>query len=76
MNKHLKRLEIIIDKIIPILLIILIFVIIGELLFKEQVHHYSLYIDIFDAFLIITFGTDLAFKYNRVRKLKTFMKEY
>jgi len=76
MNKSLKKLEIVIDKIIPILLIILIFVIIGELLFKEQIHKYSLYIDMFDAFLIITFGTDLAFKYHRIRKLKTFIRKY
>lgn len=76
MNKFLQKLEIFIDHIIPYLLIGLLVVIIGEIFYPEQFHHYQLEVDIYDTIVILAFATDLAFKYNRVRKLKKFVKKY
>lgn len=76
MNNFLIKLEKIIDTIIPPLLIILLLVIIGEFAFKEFMHHYSIYVDIFDGLLILVFAIDLSFKYNRMRKFKPFVRKY
>ncbi|MBS3159681.1 hypothetical protein J4436_02740 [Candidatus Woesearchaeota archaeon] len=73
---QLKKIEVVVDKIIPLLLVILLFVIIAELLFKEEINNYIVYIDIFDMFLIIIFSVDLMFKYSRTRKMKFFFKRY
>ncbi|HLD10471.1 MAG TPA: hypothetical protein VJB89_00155 [Candidatus Nanoarchaeia archaeon] len=76
MNTYMIKLERIINLIIPPLLIILLLVIIGEIVFKEWMHNHSIYIDIFDGMIIIIFAIDLAFKYNRIKKFKKFLKKY
>jgi len=76
MKKWIHDIEVIVDKIIPYLVIILIFLISAEIFFHSYVEPYILYIEIADYFIIFIFVLDLIFKFNRVRKVKIFLKKY
>ncbi|MFA5141841.1 MAG: ion transporter [Candidatus Woesearchaeota archaeon] len=76
MHKYLRKLEHIVDKIIPPILVILLFIIIGDLFFYDQIHPYYHYIEIIDYFIISIFVIDLSFKYHRTKSLKYFLKQY
>ena len=75
MKKWIHDIEVIVDKIIPYLVIILIFLISAEIFFHSYVEPYILYIEIADYFIIFIFVLDLIFKFNRVRKVKIFLKK-
>jgi len=75
MKKWLHTVEVIVDKLIPFLLIILAAIIILELTAHELAEKYHTYIQIFDYFLITTFIIDLGFKYHRIRNIPQFIRE-
>ncbi|MEK6856926.1 MAG: hypothetical protein AABX49_02840 [Nanoarchaeota archaeon] len=76
MHPLLKKLEHFTDRIIPYLLVVLGIVLIMEFFFKNVAQKYYLYINFADAVIIFFFVLDLAFKFNRVRKLKLFLRKY
>ncbi|MBL7148162.1 MAG: hypothetical protein ISS82_05030 [Nanoarchaeota archaeon] len=76
MKRWLHKIELIIDKIIPYLVVLLLFIIIGDFFFKEITYQYHTQIIIADYFIISIFVIDLIFKFYRVRKAKTFVKKY
>ncbi|MBU2634350.1 MAG: ion transporter [Nanoarchaeota archaeon] len=76
MKKWLHRIEVIIDKSIPYLVVLLLFLILGEFFYKELLEDYHLYVIIADYFIIGVFVVDLCFKFYRVRNFKIFLKKY
>ena len=76
MKEWIHRIEIIVDKIIPFLLIILLIIIIMEFAYpEEKIKPYRITIEIIDIFIIAVFATDLVFKYIKIRKIPEFLKE-
>lgn len=76
MKKWLHKLEVIVDKSIPYLLLLLLVLILLEIFFKETAEHYALQIDIADYFIIFAFVIDLTFKYMRVKNIKKFIRHF
>ncbi len=76
MRLWLHKVEMLVDRAIPPLLLLLLAIIIGELFFSEKLERYQHYVDYFDIFLISLFAVDLAFKFHRVRKIKRFVRTY
>ncbi|MBI2142737.1 hypothetical protein HYU20_00115 [Candidatus Woesearchaeota archaeon] len=74
MHIWLHKIEVLVDKLIAPVLAALLIVIIGELFFSHQFEWYKHYADWFDGFVVLVFAADLGFKYYRVRKLPTFLK--
>lgn len=75
MHKILEYIEHIVDKSIPYLVILLLFVIIGDVFYHEYMEHYHLYVLIFDYFILVVFMADLIFKWFRIRHFTTFLKK-
>jgi len=73
MKKWLHNIEVLTDKSIPFLLLILLFVIIGEFAFHEFMLKYKTIVQILDWAIIFVFVADLIFKYNRMRNLPKFL---
>lgn len=63
-----------VDKLIPYLIVLLLFIIIGE--FTMDLHPYEHEIHILDTFIILVFVMDLFFKYQTVPNNKVFVKKY
>ncbi|MBI2507884.1 hypothetical protein HYV89_02925 [Candidatus Woesearchaeota archaeon] len=76
MHSSLKKLEHITDRVIPYLLILLAAILIVEFFFKEIALAYHNLITTGDLIIVLFFSMDLAFKFNRVRKVKLFLKKY
>ncbi len=76
MGEVLYKVENIIDKLIPIALIALLFVLVIEFFFHNVALQYAFQIEIADALIIILFILDLVFKYKRVRNIHLFLKKY
>ena len=76
MHPLLKKLEHLTDRIIPYLLILLTIIIVLEFGFKHIAEQYNLHITIADYTIIFFFVLDLAYKYNRVRQFKPFVKKF
>ena len=76
MHILLHRVEKLVDALIGPLLGVLLVVVVGELFFSSQFEPYHRYADYFDIFLISVFAVDLAFKFNRVRKIPLFLRKY
>ena len=74
MKPWLHKIEVFVDKIIPFLLLVLIFIIVGEFAFHNFVAKYSLAIEIIDWFIIFVFVIDLIFKYVRIRNFPKFLR--
>jgi len=55
MKPWLHKIEFWVDKIIPYSLVLLFFVIIGEIFYSEKVEPYSFYVSIIDGFIIFIF---------------------
>lgn len=75
MKEWVHNIERIVDKLIPLLLIILLLIIVLEFAYHEKAQKYYLHIEIIDYFIIFVFLIDLAFKYNRIKNMKIFLKE-
>ncbi len=76
MHPLLKKLEHLTDRVIPYLLVLLALILILEFFFKEVAQKYYFFILSADILIVFFFTLDLAFKFNRVRKLKLFLKKY
>ena len=63
-----------IDKLIPYLIVLLLFIIIGE--FTMDLHTYEHEIHLLDSFIVLVFAIDLFFKYQTVPNNKVFVKKY
>lgn len=75
MKKWLHKMEVIVDKVIPYLLIILLFLILVEIFFHKYVIPYEFWIKLADGIIIGFFALDLVFKYLRVRNIPKFLKK-
>lgn len=76
MEKWLHRTEIIVDKSIPYLLLLLLVLIMGELFFAGKIEAYHSYVSAIDWLIIGIFVLDLGFKYVRSKNIPSFFKEY
>jgi hypothetical protein len=76
MKPLLHNLEVIVDKSIPYLVLILLILIVLDIFYHEKTIPYENQILILDYFIVIIFIIDLSFKYYRVRNAKTFIKRY
>lgn len=76
MKSWLNKIEHLVDKIIPISLIVLLFLIIGEFFFEEEINPYHTVIKIIDWIIIFIFVVDLTFKWLRIKRIPEFLKKY
>lgn len=76
MNKWVHRIEIFADRSVPYALLVLFFVIVGELFFTERVEHYKIYVSIIDGIIIGIFALDLSFKYYRSKNIPDFLRSH
>ena len=76
MKPWLHKIELLIDKIIPYFLIILLFLIIGQIVFGQKIEPYHTYVSVIDSIIIFIFVIDLIFKYIRIRNFPKFFKKY
>ncbi|MDP3728989.1 MAG: ion transporter [bacterium] len=75
MKKWYSYLEILIDRLVPLAVIILLAIIIIELFFHTIAENYHTLIQILDYNILGIFIVDLIFKYNRIRKWDRFLRE-
>ena len=75
MKIWLHKIEVIVDRSIPYNIIVLLFLIIGELFFYEQVQPYIKWINLTDNFVVGVFVIDLIFKYIRIRNIPKFFRK-
>lgn len=76
MKPWLHKVEEVVDKSIPYLVLILLILIVLDIFYNNLVLPYENQILIIDYFIVIVFIIDLSFKYYRVRNAKTFLKRY
>jgi len=76
MKRWLHKIELLVDKIIPYSLVLLFFLIIGEIFYADIIEPYRIYVSITDGFIIFIFVIDLIFKYVRIRNFPKFFKSY
>ena len=76
MKPWLHKVEIITDKAIPYLVLILLILIILDVFYHDLTLPYENQILILDYFIVLIFIIDLSFKYYRVKDYKTFLKKY
>lgn len=76
MKRWVHWIEIFVDRAIPYILLLLLFIIIGEFAFHNFINKYRLSVNIADYVILGFFVIDLAFKFYRVRNVKLFLKKY
>ncbi|MDP7244039.1 MAG: hypothetical protein QF568_01710 [Flavobacteriales bacterium] len=76
MKPWLHKIELLVDRIIPYTLILLLFLIIGQIFFGHEIEPYHIYVSIIDGFIILIFVLDLIFKYIRTRNFPKFLRKY
>jgi len=76
MKRWLHKIEFFVDKIIPYSLILLLFLIIGEIFFAHKIEPYSFLVSIVDGLIIFIFVVDLTFKYMRTKYFPEFLRKY
>lgn len=76
MKKWLHQIEIIVDKSIPYLVLLLLFIIIGEFAFHNFMQEHRTLVNISDYVIVGFFVIDLAYKFYRIRNVKLFFKKY
>jgi len=74
MKKWKHTIELIVDRLIPYLVILLAVVIIIELFFEEFAEANYTLLNIVDYVIIAFFAVDLYFKYIRIRNIKSFFR--
>ena len=74
MKKWFHKIEVLVDKSIPYMLVLLLGIIVVDLGFHEFAEHYHNYILFGDGLVIFIFVLDLIFKYNRIREIKNFLR--
>ncbi|MEK6841248.1 MAG: ion transporter [Nanoarchaeota archaeon] len=76
MKPWLHKVEVLVDKSIPYLVLILLILIILDVFYHEKILPYENQILVLDYFIVIIFIMDLGFKYYRVKSAKEFLKKY
>ena len=76
MKPWLHKVEVIVDKSIPYILVILLFLIIGEIFYAHQIEPYGFFVSVVDNIVILIFMIDLAFKYMRTRYFPDFFRKH
>jgi hypothetical protein len=76
MKRFLHKIEVLADKIIPYLLILLLIIILLDIFYPVSLDPYRFEIDVIDYIIIAFFAVDLIFKYVRLRNPKEFLKKY
>jgi hypothetical protein len=76
MHLLLHKVEVLVDRLVPWVLIALLAAIVGELFFSSQYEALHTIADYIDWLVLIVFSADLSFKYNRVRNLKRFVRSH
>lgn len=76
MKEWLKKLEVIADRLIPYLLLLLVFIIIIDIFYKDVAEMYKFQIGLLDGFIVGVFLTDLIFKFIRTKNFPDFIKKY
>jgi len=71
-----QKIEHIVDKSIPYLLLLLTILVVTEIFFHDIALQYYSLIEIFDGIIISVFIIDLIFKYRRARTIGDFVKAY
>lgn len=75
MKKWMHKVEVIVDKSIPWIILLLLFIIIIEFFYYETVEKYHKVVDISDGFIVFIFILDLIFKYIRIKNIPKFFKK-
>lgn len=75
-NLVYKKIEHLIDKLIPLCLVMIILLLIAEFGFHEKITPYYFYIEIIDYLVIGVFVADLYFKFHRLKDIKKFVKNH
>lgn len=70
------KLETLVDKLIPYILIVLAFIIITHFFFPSFYMQNEKLLTILDEIIVAIFVIDLIFKYNYVKNFPTFLKKY
>ena len=76
MHIHFHKLEVLVDRLVPLSLFILLLVIGTEFYYPDTAAQYHLLLTIFDQSIIALFIVDLVFKYIRVHRIPLFLKKY
>ncbi len=76
MKKWLHKIEVIVDKLIVPMLLLLVVIIVLDLGFPELSHEYHLFVLLGDYLVILVFVLDLVFKWFRVRNIPLFIRKY
>lgn len=76
MKPWLHKIEVIVDKSIPYLLVVLLFLIIGEIFYAEKIEPYGFFVSVIDNIVILIFIMDLIFKYMRTRYFPDFFRKH
>ncbi len=76
MKPWLHRVEVIVDKSIPYILVILLFLIIGEIFYSDKIEPYGFFVSVVDNVVILIFMVDLTFKYMRTRYFPDFFRKH
>ncbi|MBN2421519.1 hypothetical protein JXB27_04540 [Candidatus Woesearchaeota archaeon] len=71
-----EKVEHFVDRAIPYLIIVLFFIVILDVFYKEIAEHYHNVLFTADSIIISFFVADLTFKYNRVRDISRFVRTY
>src|SRR3989338_6477447 len=76
MKPWLHKIAAIVDKSIPYILVILLFLIIGEIFYAHQIEPYGFFVSVVDNAVILICMMDLAFKYMRTRYFPDFFRKH
>ena len=76
MKPWLHKVEVIVDKSIPYLVLILLILIIGDFTNYKLITENENITVLIDYFIVIIFIIDLSFKYYRIKNAKLFIKKY
>jgi len=76
MKRWLHKIEVFADRSIPYALVLLLFLILGEIFFTEKIEPFSVYVSIIDGIIITIFIIDLAFKYVSSKSIPKFLKTH
>ena len=76
MKRWMHKIEIFADRSIPYALVLLLFLILGEIFFHGKIEPFSFYVSVIDGIIIAIFVVDLAFKYVRSKNIPQFFKNH
>ncbi len=74
MKPWLHKIEVLVDKIIPILLVVIIVIIVGEFAYTEFMEEHRFFVEVIDGIVVFVFILDLIFKYIRIRNFPKFLR--